>query len=129
MCFSLLMLEVNACTTKGLSFHVVTVHLYSCLVSLDVFLLLVGPGYIFLAVLFLVWIVTLSVCRKRDFCFLVLHSLSSWVWFGDKLSFSSLFFLSFKHTNFKNTFFFFFKFCLILGFVTEFPRFYFREGL
>ena len=83
---------LNASTTKGLSFLVALVHLSSCCVSIDVFLLFVEPGYIMLAAMFLVCIVTLFVCRKLEF-FWVLYSLSSWVWFGDKL-FSCLLFFS-----------------------------------
>ena len=78
---------------KGLSFHVALVHLSSCRVSIDVFLLIVEPGYIMLAAMFLVCIVRLFVCRKLEF-FWVLYSLSSWVWFGDKHFSCLLFFFA-----------------------------------
>ena len=54
---------------KGLSFHVALVHLSSCCVSIDVFLLIVEPGYIMLAAMFLACIVQI-VCMQETRIFL-----------------------------------------------------------
>nr|POE86714.1 hypothetical protein CFP56_62656 [Quercus suber] len=54
----LLRWKVNAGAFKDLSFHLVLVHLYSFLVSIDVFLLFGEPSYHVLAVPFPVWIAT-----------------------------------------------------------------------
>ena len=55
--------------SKGLSFHVVLVHLSSCVVFVDVFLLLVEPGHPVLACPSSLDCHLLSVYRKQDFDF------------------------------------------------------------